>query len=74
MQKIYVIKNTNSSINHGLDEEHAKQLDHRKQKKWQWLQNPSYKNVDNVENIRHKSNKHVTNKNQDYLNNKSNEV
>jgi hypothetical protein len=57
-----------------LDEKPAKKLDHRKDDKWQWLQNPSHKNADNVENIRHKSSKHVTNKNQDYLNNKSSDV
>jgi hypothetical protein len=45
-----------------LDEELAKQLDHRKQEKRQWLQNPSHKNTDNVENIRRKSSKHVTKK------------
>jgi hypothetical protein len=57
-----------------LDEELAKQLDQRKQEKRQWLQNPSHKNADNVENIKHKSRKHVMNKNKAYLNNKSNEV
>jgi hypothetical protein len=52
----------------------AKQLDHRKQEKRQWLQNPSHMNDDNVENTRRKLSKHVTNKHQDYLNNKINQL
>ena len=57
MQKIQVTTNRNSSKNHGLDEELAKQLDHRKQEKQQWLQNPNHKNAENVENIGCKSSK-----------------
>jgi hypothetical protein len=47
-------------------------LDHRKQAKLQWLQDPSKINVDNLNNIRDEASKHFRNKKREYLKDKIN--
>jgi hypothetical protein len=52
----------------------SKLLDQRKQAKLQWLQDPSKINGDNLNNIRHESNRHFKNKKREYLKVKINEL
>jgi hypothetical protein len=41
-------------------------LDQRKEEKMQWLQDPSQRNVDNLNNLRHEASRHFTNKKKEY--------
>ena len=45
-----------------FDKECADFLDQRKQAKMQWIQDPSRRNVDNVNNIRRDASRHFRNK------------
>ena len=45
-----------------LDEKCLRFLDQGKQAKMQWLQDPNQSNVDNLNNVRHESNRHCRNK------------
>ena len=42
-------------------------LDHRKQAKLQWVQDPSQSNVDNLKNVRREARRHFRNKKKAYL-------
>jgi hypothetical protein len=48
-------------------EECLKFVDYKKQAKLQWLQGPSQVNADNLNNVRHETNRHFRNKKRDYL-------
>ncbi len=50
-----------------FDEEFLHFLDERKQAKLQWVQDPSQRNVDNLNNVRHESSRHFRNKKKAYL-------
>jgi hypothetical protein len=49
-------------------------LDQRKQDKMRWLQHPYQSNVDNLNNVRRKANRHFRNKKKEYLKAKINEL
>jgi hypothetical protein len=49
-------------------------LDQRKQAKLQWLQDPSERNGDNLNNVRHEASRHIGNKKREYLKGKINEL
>jgi hypothetical protein len=55
-----------------FDEECSKLLDQRKQAKLQWLQDPSDRNGDNLNNIRRETRKHFRNIKSEYLKEKIN--
>ena len=50
-----------------FDKECVDFLDHRKQAKKQWIQDPSRSNVDNLNNIRRDASRHFWNKKKAYL-------
>ena len=50
-----------------FDEECLHFLDERKQAKMQWVQDPSQRNVDNVNNVRREASRHFRNKKKAYL-------
>jgi hypothetical protein len=43
-------------------EEFSEFLDQKKWAKMQWLQDPNQNNVDNLDNVRHETNRHFRNK------------
>jgi hypothetical protein len=45
-------------------------IDHRKQAKLQWLQNPNQTNGDNLQNLRHETSRTFRNKKREYLKDK----
>jgi hypothetical protein len=57
-----------------LDEGCSKLLDQRKQDKFQWLQDPSEINGDNLNNVRREANRYFCNKKREYLKDKTNEL
>jgi hypothetical protein len=57
-----------------FDEGCLKVLDHRKQAKLHWLQDPSAINGDNLNNGRRETSRHFTNKKREYLKDKINEL
>jgi hypothetical protein len=57
-----------------FDEGCSKLLDQRKQAKFQWLQNPSKINGNNMNNIRLEASRHFRNKTREYLKDKYNEL
>ncbi|PNF37844.1 hypothetical protein B7P43_G08371, partial [Cryptotermes secundus] len=57
-----------------FDEGCSKLLDHRKQAKLQWLQDPSELNGNNLNNIRRETSRHFRNKKRDYLKDKIDEL
>jgi hypothetical protein len=52
----------------------SKLLDHRKQAKLQWLQDPSEINGDNLNNVRREVSRYFRNKKREYLKDKLNEL
>jgi hypothetical protein len=50
-----------------FDEECLGTLDQRKQAKMQWIQNPSHRNVDNMNKVRREASRHFRNKKKAYL-------
>ena len=50
-----------------FDEDCLGFLDHRKQAKMQWVQDPSQSNVDNLNNVRREASRHFRNKKKAYL-------
>jgi hypothetical protein len=56
-----------------FDEECLGLLNHRKQDKMQWLQDPSQNIVDNLNNVRRETSRHSRNKKKEYLKAKINE-
>ena len=50
-----------------FDEECLHFLDERKQAKLQWVQDPSQRNVDNLNNVRREASRHYRNKKKAYL-------
>jgi hypothetical protein len=50
-----------------FDKECLDFLDQRKQAKMQWVQDPSQRNVDNLNNVRRKARRHSRNKHKKYL-------
>ena len=50
-----------------FDEDCLYILDQRKQAKMQWVQDPSQRNVDNLNNVRHEASRHFRNKKEEYL-------
>jgi F0F1-type ATP synthase assembly protein I len=50
-----------------VDEECLGILDHRKQAKMQWIQDPSQSNADNLNNVRRDDSRHYRNKKKAYL-------
>ena len=50
-----------------FDEESLHFLDERKQAKLQWVQDPSQRNVNNLNNVRHEASRHFRNKKKAYL-------
>ena len=50
-----------------FDEECLHFLDERKQAKLQWVQDPSQRNVDNLNNVRREASRHFRNKKNAYL-------
>ena len=50
-----------------LDEECLHFLDERKQAKLQWVQDPSQRNVDTLNNVRREASRHFRNKKKAYL-------
>jgi hypothetical protein len=57
-----------------LDEGCSKLLDQRKQAKFQWLQDPSEINGDNLSNVRCEARRYFRNKMREYLKGKINEL
>jgi hypothetical protein len=57
-----------------LDKGCSELLDQRKQAKLQWLQDPSEINGDILNNVRCEASKHFTNKRNEYLKNKINDL
>ena len=57
-----------------FDEECLHFLDQRKQAKLQWVQDPSQRNVDNLNNVRRKASRHFRNKKKAYLKTKIEEL
>jgi hypothetical protein len=57
-----------------FDKECLKLLDQRKQAKFQWLQDPSEINRDNLNNVRHEAQRYFRNKKREYLKDKINEL
>ncbi|PNF40230.1 hypothetical protein B7P43_G07077 [Cryptotermes secundus] len=57
-----------------FDEGCSDLLDHRKQAKLQWLQDPSQLNGDNLSNIRREASRHFRNKKREYLKDKIDEL
>jgi hypothetical protein len=51
-----------------------KLLDQRKQAKSQWLQEPGKRSGDNLNNVRHETNRYFRNKRREYLKDKINEL
>jgi hypothetical protein len=52
----------------------SKLLDQRKQAKFQWLQDPSEINGDNLKYVRHEARRYFRNKKKEYLKDKTNEL
>jgi hypothetical protein len=57
-----------------FDDECSKLMDHRKQTKLQWLQNPNQTNRDNLQNLRRETSRTFRNKKRKYLKDKINEL
>jgi hypothetical protein len=57
-----------------FDEGCSKLLDQRKQAKLHWLQDPSERNGDNLNNIRHETSRHFRNKKREYMKDKIDEL
>jgi hypothetical protein len=57
-----------------FDDECSKLTDQQKQAKIQWLQNPNQINRDNLQNLRHETNRIFRNKKREYLKGKINEL
>ena len=57
-----------------FDEECLGLLNHRKQAKMQWLQDPSQKSLDNLNNVRRETSRHNRNKKKAYLKAKIDEL
>jgi hypothetical protein len=57
-----------------FDDECSKLIDQRKQAKLQWLQNPNQINRDNLQNVRHETNRIFRNKKREHLKGKINEL
>jgi hypothetical protein len=55
-------------------DECSKLIDHRKQAKLQWLQNPNQINRDNLQDLRHKTSRMFRNKKREHLKGKINEL
>jgi hypothetical protein len=53
-----------------FDERCSKLLDHRKQAKLQWLQDPSEINRDNLNNVRCEASRYFRNKKREYMKDK----
>jgi hypothetical protein len=66
----YELKKHKPWFNEGCSE----LLDHRKQAKLQWLQDPSEINGDNLNNVRCEASRHFRNKKWDYLKGKINDL
>jgi hypothetical protein len=57
-----------------FDEGCSKLLDQRKQAKLQWLQDPSKKNGNNLNNVRREASRHFRNKKKEYVKDKTNNL
>jgi hypothetical protein len=57
-----------------IDEECLGFLDQRKQAKMQWVQDPSQRNVDNLNHARHERGRHFWSKKKEYLPDKFEEL
>jgi hypothetical protein len=57
-----------------FDEECSELLEQRKQPEYQWFQNPSEINGDNLNNIRLEGSRHFRNEKREYLEDKRNEL
>jgi hypothetical protein len=53
-----------------FDEEHLGFLDQRKKAKMLWVQDPSQRNIDNLNNVRNEDGRHFWNKKKEYLQDK----
>jgi hypothetical protein len=62
------------SNNQGSDEECSEFVDHRKQAKLQWLQDPREANEDNLSDVRREGSRHFRNKKREYLKDEINEL
>jgi hypothetical protein len=57
-----------------FNDECSKIIDHQKQAKLQWLQNPSQISGDNLQNLRHETSRTYRNKEREYVKGKINEL